>query len=267
MRSYSATSANRECHAGIHPALTGFFDECRATLVHLVAYVGTFAMLGMVGLHLWNELPAAATEPAVMPAWSAASRSRPAFAVSALDPAEKSETYEILRHPQGGRKDVFHWGPPGEKPVAELEIYRPGGEFDRSEAVEAEIGARMGAEGVYELEAAGLVETKFGMVTLLRLTGHPEGTKACLGFIKRVGDLALQISGWSCQGSGIPARRAAIGCMLNRLTMLAAGNEPKLAELFARAELKRGNCVSATTSAASADWVIGAENPRLRGPL
>jgi hypothetical protein len=169
--------------------------------------------------------------------------------------------------PKGGRKDVFHWGPPGEKPVAELEIYRPGGEFDRSEAVEAEIGARMGAEGVYELEAAGLVETKFGMVTLLRLTGHPEGTKACLGFIKRVGDLALQISGWSCQGSGIPARRAAIGCMLNRLTMLAAGNEPKLAELFARAELKRGNCVSATTSAASADWVIGAENPRLRGAL
>jgi len=76
----------------------------------------------------------------------------------------------------------------------------------------------------------------------------------------------LQISGWSCQGSGLPARRAAIGCILNRLTMLASGNEPKLAELFARAELKRSSCANAAT-AASADWVMGTENPRLRGPL
>jgi hypothetical protein len=53
--------------------------------------------------------------------------------------------------------------------------------------------------------------------------------------------------------------------MLNRLTLLASGNEPKLAELFARAELKRGSCTNAAT--VSADWVMGAENPRLRGPL
>jgi hypothetical protein len=55
--------------------------------------------------------------------------------------------------------------------------------------------------------------------------------------------------------------------MLNRLTLLAAGNKPKLAELFARAELKRGSCATAATSVVPADWVTGAENPRLRGPL
>jgi hypothetical protein len=65
----------------------------------------------------------------------------------------------------------------------------------------------------------------------------------------------------------LPAQRAAIGCMLNRLTLLTAGNEPKLAELFARAELKRGSCAAATPSATSVDWVTGTENPRLRGPL
>ena len=64
----------------------------------------------------------------------------------------------------------------------------------------------------------------------------------------------------------MPARRAAVGCMLNRLILLTAGNEPKLAELFARAELKRGNCASAAT-ATSADWVTGADNPPLRGTL
>jgi hypothetical protein len=265
--------SNLEYHAGIHPALTSFADECVATLARLIAYLGGLVLLGITGLHLWDELPAVETaEPAAKPGWSVASRSRPAFAVSAFDPAEKSETYEIFRHPEGGRKDVFHWGPQGEKPVAELELYRPGGEFLQaeafsSEALEAEIAARMDSGGGRELEAAGVVDSKFGTVTLLRLTGHPDGAKACLGFFKRLGGPALQISGWSCQGSGLPARRATIGCMLNRLTLLAAGNEPKLAELFARAELKRGSCATAAASAVSADWIAGAETPRLRGPL
>jgi hypothetical protein len=34
--------------------------------------------------------------------------------------------------------------------------------------------------------------------------------------------------------------------------------------LFAQAELKRGNCASAT---ASADWITDAANPPLRGPI
>jgi hypothetical protein len=273
MRSLSDTPATPEYHARIHPALTSFADECIATLARLIAYVGALALLGISGLQLWDELPAAATvEPDVRPGWSLASRSRPAFAISSPDPNEKSETYDIFRHPEGGRKDVFHWAPQGEKPVAELEIYRPGGEFSPSEAFSpealgAEIAVRMDGEGGRELEAAGVVDSKFGTVTLLRHTGSPDRAKACLGFIRRFGDPTLVISGWSCQGSGLPAPRAAIGCMLNRLTLIASGNEPKLAEWFARAELKRGSCASPATPAVSADWVMGAEKPRLRGPL
>ena len=124
-------------------------------------------------------------------------------------------------------------------------------------------------QGSPELEAAGVIDSKFGAVTLLRLSGSAnwpnDQAKPCLGFIKRLDDAALQISGWSCQGDALPARRAAIGCMLNRLILLTAGNEPKLAELFARAELKRGSCAATKPSATSADWVTGAENPRLRG--
>jgi hypothetical protein len=267
MRPFSATPDNPQYHARIHPALTSFADECTATLARLVAYVGALALLGMVGVHVWDELPAATVEPAARPDWSLALRSRPAFAVSALELPEKSETYEIFRHPEGGRKDVFHWGPQDEHPVVELEIYRPGGEFDPAQGVlEAEIAARMDAGG-RGLEPAGVVDSKFGTVTLLRRTNDPGGAKSCLGFLKRFGDAPLQISGWSCQGTGLPARRSTIGCILNRLTMLSAGNEPKLAELFARAELKRGGCATAAAPAGSADWTSGVENPRLRGPL
>ena len=116
-----------------------------------------------------------------------------------------------------------------------------------------------------ELEPAGMIDSKFGPVTLLRIQGSQDGAGSCLGFFRRFLDPALQISGWSCQAATLPARRAAIRCMLNRLTLLASGNEPKLAGLFARAELKRGTC--AATLAMQADWVTGVENARLRGSL
>ena len=75
----------------------------------------------------------------------------------------------------------------------------------------------------------------------------------------------LRISGWSCQGDTVPARRASIACMLNRLTLLSAGNDPKLAELFARAERRRSDCAASGTQALSADWLTGTDSPRLRG--
>ena len=49
--------------------------------------------------------------------------------------------------------------------------------------------------------------------------------------------------------------------MLNRLMLLTAGNEPKLAELFARAELRRGELRRRRRVAVSADWVTGAKIP------
>jgi hypothetical protein len=252
-------------HSGIHPALTSFADECCGTLARLIAYVGALALFGIVALHFWEQLQFdAVTEPADQPGFTLAQRSRPAFAVSSFDPVEKSEAYDIFRHPAGGRKDIFHWGPPGEKPIAELEIYRPGGEADVSEPP-AGLATRMAPGGPKELETAGVIDSKFGTFALVRLSGRLDPAKSCLGFIKRFSAPALQISGWSCQGTTLSARRAAIGCMLNRLTLLASGNEPRLAELFARAELKRGSCSAAT--AVSVDWVTGAENPRLRGPL
>jgi hypothetical protein len=125
----------------------------------------------------------------------------------------------------------------------------------------------MDPHGGRELEAAGVIDSKFGPVMLLRRAGDADGARPCLGLIKRIGELNLQISGWSCQGDTLPARRAAVGCILNRLILLTAGNEPKLAELFARAELKRGSCAPSAASASPTDWVMGAENPALRGTL
>jgi hypothetical protein len=214
MRLFWATHAIPHDPARIHPALTSFAGQCCGTLAGLLAYVGVLALLAIVGIHLWDELSAGdASEPSAKAGWSAAARSYP-FAVSQFDLPEKTETYRNFRHPGGGRKDASRWTAQGEKPVAELEIYRPGSEFSQSAVTE--IATRMA----------------------------PAGGRDAL-----------------------PARRAAIGCILNRLILLSAGNEPKLAELFARAELKRSSCAPSATSAASMDRVSSAENLGLRGTL
>ncbi len=161
-------------HTKNHAILASFADECCATLARLIAYVGALALFAIVGLHFWDQLQFdTTTEVADQPGFTLALRSHPAFAVSSLDPPEKSESYEIFRHPAGGRKDVFHWGPPGEKPVAQFEIYRPGSEFDSSKPAITDLPARMAADGSRpELEAAGVIESKFGTIALFRLSGR-----------------------------------------------------------------------------------------------
>jgi hypothetical protein len=251
-----------------NPALTSFTDEVCAAVARIFAYVGTLALFGILGVHLWNQYDAIkaagpGTRPERTGGWHLSDRSHPAFAVSQVDQPGISATYTILRHPEGGRKDILRWTDAAERTVTELEIYRPGGESDASPPASADLAARMQQIDASGLEAAGIVESRFGTVALLRRLAGPEATAGagtCLAFFKRIDEPDLEISGWTCQGDNWEARRTAIGCLLSRLTLLTSGNEPKLAGLFARAELKRGGC-----TAKPSDWVTGIENPRLRG--
>ncbi|MHC4050847.1 hypothetical protein [Bradyrhizobium sp. 25ACV] len=248
----------------IQLTLLAIADEVVGTLAHLVAYVGALALFAILALAALGQLPELrGDDPADKPGWSTADRSHPAFALSRIDSSEKTASYTILRHPEGGRKDVMRWAGAADQPLAELEIYREGGEFDVARPVAMDLAIQMGLGAATPLEQAGLIETKFGPVALFRPIGTDRGATACLGYLKRNEEPALQISGFSCQGDTLPARRAAIACTLNRLTLLTSGNEPKLAELFARAELKRRAC----DLVGSPDWLLGAANAQLRGAL
>jgi hypothetical protein len=268
MRSFRADPADSHCTTRIDLVLTSVADEIVGTVASLLAYVGTLALLAILGIALWEQLPdATAMAPSAIAGWSVAERPAPAFAVSQFDSHDKTETYEIFRHPAGGRKDVFRWTDPAKGRIAELEIYRPGGESWEAEPAIADVATRMDPTGVREAEAAGLIQSKFGTVMLLRLIGGANSGRACLGFLKPVEEPNFRISGWSCQGDTLSARRIAISCMLNRLTLLSAGNDPKLAEIFAHAELERAHCASPATPTPSADWVTASDNPQLRGAL
>ena len=267
MHSIPARTANSDSLPGFWTALASFVDDVYGTLARLCAYLVTLALMAVCGIALWEHLPAVEAMEAAPKTWSQASRTAPAFAVSQLVLPRKTETYEILRHPAGGRKDVFHWTGPGGTPVAELEIYRPGEEIDQVGSPAGYLAARMDPAGPRELEAAGLVDSKFGPVTLFRRIGGADAGRACLRFYRHVDEPKFRLSGWSCLGEDLPARRTAIGCMLNRLVLLTAGNDAKLTELFARAEIRRSDCPASGAPALSADWVTGADNPQLRGTL
>ena len=165
-------------------------DEVCATIARLFAYMGTLALLGILTIHGWDQLQLLlADEPAAKPSWSPADRSYPAFAVGGADSHEKTVSYTILRHPEGGRKDILRWTGPDATVVAELEIYRPRGEFDAAQG--AGLAARM--SGTLGLETAGVLDSKFGAVSLLRQAGPGQFVPRLLQAQRRSGSANLGV--------------------------------------------------------------------------
>ena len=254
--------------SGIHPALRSFADECSAVAVRILAYICGLAVLAVIAVDLVSAVPVAANTNAGLPTapgWTPASRPHPAFAISKLDLSDRTDAYEILRHPEGGRKDILRWAATrDEAPTAEVEIYRPGGELDAFTAADADVASRMAGRVTDGTEPAGFIDTKFGRVPLIRFSGAAQpGKETCLGFAKTFTVPSVRISGWACQADTMASQRAFVGCTLNRLILLSAGNDPKMAELFARAELKRDTCNTATI--APTTWIASNEAPQLRG--
>jgi hypothetical protein len=266
MHPVSVHSAPQPRPARFLLALESFADEVCGMLARLFAYVGALALIGILVIAAWHEFGGLDEVEPRGSGWAIADGAVPAYALRLTDQPDKFTTYTVLRHPDGGRKDVIRWGEAAERPaLAELEVYRFGAERDLTRDPMTDLARRMAVGSPSAFEAAGVIESKFGTIGLLRPAGAPEGPGACLGFLKGIGAPAMRISGWSCQGVNAPVRRAAVGCMLNRLTLLSTGNEAEMTELFSRADPKRIACEPGNAGSVTADWVTSADNPRLRG--
>ncbi len=254
--------------------LRSFADELGGALARILAYLCGIAALVVAAAQLaatpWSI---AAVEPAAPPDWIDVGRPHPAFAIRKVDPHEAEPRYAIRRHSQGGgRKDIMSWGEPI-APAGMVEIYRPGPELDGFADVATEIVARAGALGALGPMTAGdPLDTKLGPVAVVDFTAAPASEpRRCVGFARTFEDPRLQIAGWTCSAGAEIVDRGAFACMLDRLTLVSAGSDARIAELFARAELKRSFCRHKSPMLAAtrkrADWIDAGKDLKLRGRL
>ncbi len=261
----------------MHPALRTIKDDARAAFVRVLAYLGGLATIAIVAAEaLRPQALVAQADPAAPRAeWIEITRLHPAFAMTLADWDDGDVRYAMRRNVNGqGRKDILLWGDPaGRGASALVEIYRPGLEFPGFSDSAAELMARAPRLQLAEPFAlADSIETKFGAVGLISFAlDGGDGVKRCLGFARVFDEPLLLIAGWYCNAGPEIVERAVLACGLDRLTLLGAGSEPRLGELFARAELKRSFCgrnsalIAATPKRGG--WMEQAKTPRLRGRL
>jgi hypothetical protein len=264
MHPVSADPARPSAYPWFFLALGNLADDICTTSARLVVYVGALTLIGILMLAVWQRIDDRDSD-----GWLLAGEAVPEFALKRIDQLDRTATYVVRRHPEGGRRDIIRWGETSNEPaLAELEIYQLGPEAETASAPAHQLAGRMALKDDAALEPAGLIDSKFGPIDMLRATGAKARQSAsCLGFLKEISEPALRISGWSCHGATSPAQRAVVGCMVNRLSLLAGDHEPELAALFARADLKPDTCGAPIPRRGVPDWVTSADNPRLRGAL
>jgi len=238
----------------VQPASRTVPEDIRATFVRVLAYLGGLAVLAIAAASLFRAPPAGVTvvEPApARPEWINVERPHPAFELPMPELAGSATgnvtaDYAILRRDaDGARKDVLSFGDAaGSGPYVMVEIYRPGAASERFIDPASEIAARILAYSVTDdVKPAGAIDSKFGDVPLVDFAIAARGKqRRCLGFARAFDEPVVQIAGWYCGAGAEAVDRAALACVLDRLTMLSAGGDAKLAGLFARAEIKRSFC-------------------------
>ena len=239
-----------------------FALELYATLTRVLVYCVALAAFGL-GIAEIASRGTVATQAAA-PDWVEVNKPFPAFAMTIPDFA--APNYSIWRHAGGsGRKDILTFGAPGGA-SAVVEIHRPGADDEAAEP--EDITASIPELRLSQPVAPRTIETKFGAIRVEAFTdASPDGPRSCLHFARTFEDVHLELSGWFCNGGPELIERGALACALDRLSLLASGNEPKLAALFARAELRRNFCGANSVFVAAtprSGWIDAARDPKLR---
>lgn len=242
----------------------------------LAALTATTATLGY---DLIGSTPAVSSvTPAAeaRPAWIEVARAAGAFAVSmpALDPAQL--TYLVRRHREGGgRKDLLTFGTPAEKlPYVRIEAYRPGSE---GEAITDPLDAvaALAAESHIDAELTEtptLLKTKFGRLPVVGMNITGDAARACIAVASAWGEPRFSLVAWWCNPGPELVPHGQLACLLDRLALMSAGGDERLAAFFAKAELKRNFCgapgaIVTATPRRSDDWISQKTMPPLRGRI
>jgi len=207
---------------------------------------------------LWHQLPdATAMAPSVRDGWAVATRSAPAFSVSQLYFQEKQRFIKSPGHPEGGRKDVFHMERPRQQTGRRTRTISPG---RRHQAVPRSPNRARMARTARSFARGRRDHRQQVRPVTLSAWSAVRTTPAPARLMKRIDDPNFRFLAGACQGDSLPARRAAIGCMLNRLMLLTAETSPNWRNCrHGRTPAKRLHAASVPRCRG---LLTGADNPR-----
>jgi hypothetical protein len=209
-------------------------------------YLGGLAVLSIVAAQYFQSTPVIdRIKPAYRSAWVTIERPFPAYALDIPEAAGAPASYVIRRNVNdSGRKDILTLGEARDAtPFLEIEIYRAGREDAGFNRPQDELGVHAAAAGpTANLHIEAPLPSKFGELSIAAFDIADEPVRHCLGFVRQFDEPPLQIAGRFCQGGADHVERSTLDCALDRLTLLAAGSEPKIGALFAQADLNRRFC-------------------------
>lgn len=231
-------------------------------------------MLAIAGAGLFQASSGTLGAALPPPRWNNVEHPHPAFELSMPELATGPANYAILRgSADGARKDLLSWGgASGPGPFVMVEIYRPSGAEHFRDAP-SEVAARLVDFPITDdVKPAGAIDSKFGAVSLVDFAIAPDGReRRCLGFAHPFDKPVMQIAGWYCSAGREVVERTTVSCAIDRLSMISAGGNSQLDELFARAELKRNFCGQHSTILAATPErdkaAVEMQHAKLRGRL
>jgi hypothetical protein len=219
-------------------------------------------------------IEAAKDAQAPIAAWLSIDEPRPRFALRSPDFEGMAKRYEAATHPAGGgRDDVLIFGafaapslkaPPA--PHLRLSVYRTGREAPAPSTFFVDLVRRAGESGLAVTKSAVAIpmSSKFGAVEVADvLLAGQGGERACLAFRLVASAPGMRLAGWQCGTVEKPADRAALGCLIDRLDFVGAGNDLGLVNYFAAADMHRQPCAqaSSTGNGRKTTWLDPAQGP------
>jgi hypothetical protein len=248
------------------------------TFSHVLAWISGLFMAAILVQDLIGPTPAISSVelPAARPAWIESTSAFGAFALEspALEGLEQS--YKVRRHRDSGvRQDVLTFGA-ADAPGAyvRVAVQRPG-DKPLPAADPLDLAAELAAASAIEARLTGPVgelKTKFGKLPIIDMhVWGREGPRACMAVAGAWNDPRLRLVAWWCNAGWELVQRGQVACLLDRLMLMSAGGDERLAEFFARAERAREVCgttpILGTTPKRPDDWIFAKAEPKLRGRL
>jgi hypothetical protein len=214
--------------------------------------------------------------PEKRPEWIEIVRAEGAFALEADELVGLERHYLVRRHRSGGRSDELSFGrvdAPG--PYVRVSAYRPGNEGMNERTARDAVATAAAVSGIQaELEESSLLlSTKFGTMPIVRMTVPGNyGARNCIAAAGAWIEPRFRLVAWWCNDGPEIIAQGEFACLIDRLALMSAGGDDKLAEFFARAELRRNYCdvhgsfISPTPRLVH-DWISDKRRPQLRGRL